>query len=182
MPPTKFTLNPTYRSGADVVWRFQDDHCGGHLRYRNGMILAILNLYVAPMPPIKFQLSPTYGLGGDVVERFSRWLTWRPFWISEWNDFNNSKSLCGPNAIHQVLGQSELGFRSRCGFKISRWPPRRPGIAERNDFSNFESLCRFDASHQVSAQSNFRFERRYCLKYFKMATMAAILDIGTWRF
>ena len=32
-----------------------------------GMILAILNLYVAPMPPIMFQLNPTYSLGGDVV-------------------------------------------------------------------------------------------------------------------
>ena len=31
------------------------------------MILAILNLYVAPMPPIRFQLNPTLGLGGDVV-------------------------------------------------------------------------------------------------------------------
>ena len=32
------------------------------------MILAILNLYAAPMPPIKFQLKLTYGLGGDVFE------------------------------------------------------------------------------------------------------------------
>ena len=44
---------------------FQD----GYLSYRNGTILAILNLYVAPMPPIKFRLHPTYGLGGDVVLR-----------------------------------------------------------------------------------------------------------------
>ena len=42
---------------------FQD----GRLRFRNGMILAILNLYVAPMPPIKFWLNLTYGLEGDVV-------------------------------------------------------------------------------------------------------------------
>ena len=32
-----------------------------------GTILAILNLYNAPMPPIKFRLNLTYGLGGDVV-------------------------------------------------------------------------------------------------------------------
>ena len=37
------------------------------LGYRNGTILAILNLYVAPMPPIKFQLNLSYGLGGDVI-------------------------------------------------------------------------------------------------------------------
>ena len=81
------------------------------LGYRNGTILAILNLYVAPMPPIKF---------------------WRISWISE-----------------------------------------------RNNFSNSESLCHCDASHQVSAQSDLGSGNRCCLKNFKMATMVAILDIGT---
>ena len=96
---------------------FQDGHCGGHLGYRNGMNLAILNLYVAPMPPIKFQLNLTYSLG-DVVWRFSKWPKWRPSWTSEWNNFSNSKHPYGPNAIHQVLAQSDLGFRSRYGLKI----------------------------------------------------------------
>ena len=40
---------------------------GGHLGYRNGTILAILNLCNAPMPPIKLWLNLTYGLGGDVI-------------------------------------------------------------------------------------------------------------------
>ena len=48
---------------------FQDGRHDGHLGYRNGTILAILNLYVAPVPPIKFRLNPTYSLGGDVVLR-----------------------------------------------------------------------------------------------------------------
>ena len=43
---------------------FQDG--GGHLGYRNGTILAILNFCVTVMPPIKFWLNPTYSLG-DVV-------------------------------------------------------------------------------------------------------------------
>ena len=30
-------------------------------------VLAILNLYVAPMTPIKSWLNLTYGLGGDVI-------------------------------------------------------------------------------------------------------------------
>ena len=51
----------------EMSFEFQDGHHGGHLGYRSGMILAILNLYVTLMPPIKFQLNPTYGLGGDVV-------------------------------------------------------------------------------------------------------------------
>ena len=46
---------------------FEEFQDGGHLGYRNRMILAILNLYVALMHPIKFRLNPTYSLGGDVV-------------------------------------------------------------------------------------------------------------------
>ena len=38
---------------------FQDGSPGGHLGYRNGTILAILNLCVTMMPPIKFQLNRT---------------------------------------------------------------------------------------------------------------------------
>ena len=52
---------------------FQEGRHGGHLGYRNGTILAILNLYVAPMPPIKFSLNLTYGFEGDVVLRISSW-------------------------------------------------------------------------------------------------------------
>ena len=48
-----------------------------------------------------------------------------------------------------------------------------------NDFSNSESLCHPDASHQVLAQFDLRFGRRCGLKNFKMAVMAASLDIGT---
>ena len=40
---------------------FQDGRHGGHLGYRDGMILAVLNLCLTVMPPIKFQLSRTYG-------------------------------------------------------------------------------------------------------------------------
>ena len=46
---------------------FQDGRRGGHLEYRKGTVLAILNLYVALMPTIKFQLNLPYGLGGDVI-------------------------------------------------------------------------------------------------------------------
>ena len=46
-----------------MVWEemsieeFQDGRCVGHLGYRNGTILTILNLYVTAMPPIKFRLT-----------------------------------------------------------------------------------------------------------------------------
>ena len=50
-----------------MVWEemlfeeFQDGCHGGHLVYRSGRILAILNLCVTVMPPIKFWLNPTCG-------------------------------------------------------------------------------------------------------------------------
>ena len=52
-----------------TVWEemsFEEFQDGSH-GYRNGTILAILNLYVAPMPPITFRLNPTYGFGGGIV-------------------------------------------------------------------------------------------------------------------
>ena len=38
---------------------FQDGRRGSHLGYRNGTILAILNLCVTVMTPIRFQLNRT---------------------------------------------------------------------------------------------------------------------------
>ena len=112
MPPIKFWLNPTYGLGGDVVWRIS--WWPGHLWYRNGMILAVLNLYVATMPPIKFRLNLSHGLGEDLVERISRWPPWRQSWISEWNEFSYSESLCHCDASHQVSTQSDLRFARRC--------------------------------------------------------------------
>ena len=51
------------------------------------MILAILNLQIIPILPIKFRVNgPFYS--GEVQNRFSRWQLWRPFCISDRNDFN----------------------------------------------------------------------------------------------
>ena len=171
-----------------TVWEmafkeFQYGCHGGHPGYQNRTILAILNIYVAPIPPIKFWLSWTYGLGGYVVWRISRGPPWRPSWIPERNYFSNSESLQSSNASHQVSAQSDLWFGRRCrlkNFKMDPW--RLSWLLERNDFSNSESLCRCDASHQLLVQSSFRFGRRCRLKNFKMPTMAAILDIRTERF
>ena len=144
MPPTKFGLNLTKGSGADVVsrisrWRpYQDGHHGGHLGYRNGTILAILNLYVAPMSPIKFQLNLTYSLRGDVVWRISRWPPQLPSWISEQNNFSNSESLCCSNTSDQISAQSDLWLGRRCWLS---W------ISEPNDFSNSDLPCCHNASH-----------------------------------
>ena len=69
------------------------------------------------MSPIKFRLNLSNGLGGDVVGRISRWPPSRPSWISEWNDFINSESLCHCDAYHQVSAQSDLLFGRRYRLK-----------------------------------------------------------------
>ena len=45
--------------------------------------------------------------------------------------------------------------------------------------SNSESPCHPDDSHEVLAQTDLPFRSRCGLKIFKMAPVAAILDIGT---
>ena len=101
--------------------------------------------------------------------------------LRNWNETNsNSKSPCHPNASHHVWAQSDLRSGVDVVCRFSRCPPRRPSwIAKRNDFSKSESLCHSDASHQVLAQSDLRFGTRCRLRNFKMAAMAAILEIGT---
>ena len=44
---------------------FQGGCLGGHLGYQDEIILAILNVHVAPMPSTMFRLNPTYRSGAD---------------------------------------------------------------------------------------------------------------------
>ena len=154
MPPIKFWLNLTYTQG--------------HLRYRNKTILLILNLYVTPVPPIKFELNPHYGLGGNVIWRISRWLPGgQPSWC------RNGTNLAGLN-LHVSPMPPTM-------FQLN--PTWRPSsILERKESSNSKSPYHPNASHQVLAQSDLPFGSKCVLKIFKMATVAAILDIGTERF
>ena len=63
----------------------QDGRYGGHLGYWNRTILAILNFRNTLIPLIMNKRNQTYRSGVDVIWRFSRWLPWRPSWISEQN-------------------------------------------------------------------------------------------------
>ena len=116
------------------------------------------------MPPIKFRLTLTFEEFQD-GRRAATWILGR-------NDFSNFEFLCHCDASHQVSAQLDLGFRRK-------WRPYL--ISERNEFSNCESLCHCDDSHQVSAKTDLGFRRKYRLKNFKMAALAALLDIGTER-
>ena len=80
-----------------------------------------------------------------------------------------------PNCLQLSFGSIRLTIRKQMWFEDGchgSW------LSEQTTFSNSESLCCSDASHQVSVPSNLRF-RRCRLKNFKMADMAATLDIRT---
>ena len=229
------------------------------------------------MLPTKFRVKWPFSSGEEAKNRFSRWLSWRPSWISDtddfscvwstghldasylvlsiclsvqekkwkidfqdgrpsWisnrNDFSHFWSISHPDASYQVSSQLVFGFRSRSekkdfqdghhgghlGFPISwilaifvlqvtlilptkfgvnwpfgsgnevknwfsRWRPWQPSwISDRNDFSYFWSTSHSDASYQVLSQLAFGLIRRSEKMIFKMAAMAAILDLRLTQF
>ena len=182
------TFNPTYNLGEDVVWRIS--------RYLNGRILAILNLYVAPMPPITFWLNLTWFGRRCCLYNFKM----ATVAASDQLGYQNGMILAILNLCVTVMPPIKFWLNPTYGlgdvvWRISIWPPWQPSwilermggddvfkrwpswISERNNFSNSESLYHCHASHQVSAQSDLWFGR-CCLKNFDMAAMATILDIG----
>ena len=150
-----------------------------HLGYQDETILAFLNLHVAPIPSMKLRLNPTFCLGG--VVDFEEFQDDRHGGLLGYQDGTISTILTLHAApIPPMKFQPNPFFCSGdVVWRISRWLGWWPSlISGQNNFSNSESPCYTDASHQVSAKSNFCFGRKCHLTNFKMATIAAILDIG----
>ena len=140
---------------------FQD----GHL----GVILAILNLYVALMPPIKFGLR--FGMRMP-FEEFKDGCSGGQLGCLK--EFSSSKSSCLPPSFSLIRSRADVVSR------FSSWPPWQPSwILEWKEFSNSKSPCHPNACHQIRAQSDLPYTSRRDLK---MSTVAAFLDIGTKRF
>ena len=59
------------------------------------------------MLPTKFQVNRPFGSGKEVKNKFSIWLTWRPSWISDRNDFSYFEFSSHPDALY-------LSFKSIC--------------------------------------------------------------------
>ena len=130
----------------------QDGLYAGHLEYRYGTILVILNLHVNPIPQIKFRLNLTYGLRGDVV--------WR---IRDGHHgghrgghlaYTNGTILAILN-LH-VTPMPPVKFRLNptsglggdVSWRTSRWPPWRSfWKRQRSDISVSEIPCSHNASH-----------------------------------
>ena len=74
---------------------FQD---GGHLGFPIGTILAIFVLQVTLILPSKFGVNWPFSSGEEAENRFSRWLPWRPSWISDRHNFTYFWSTSHPDA------------------------------------------------------------------------------------
>ena len=77
------------------------------------MILAIFDLQVTPMLPTMFGVNWLLGLGEEVKNRFSRWLPWRPSWISDRHDVSYFLSTSHPHASLQVWESIGLSFQEK---------------------------------------------------------------------
>ena len=134
-----------------------DGRQGGHLRHRNGMILAILNLYVAPMLPSSFS---------------SIQLTvWEEMSFEEFQDGHHGGHLGYRNrTILAILNlyvapMPPIKFWLNPTYDLGGyvvWRIWRPSwLLEQNEYSNSEPLCGSDASHQVWAQSDMVWEEMF---------------------
>ena len=101
--------------------------------------------------------------------------------ISDQNNFSNSESLCHSDASNQVWSQSPLWFGRRCvlkNFKMAPWQPSwcRNGtnLAVLNLHVSPVPPTKFQLN--LTCRSSANVVSRF--KIFKLAAMAAILDIG----
>ena len=68
-------------------------------------IKAILDLQITRMLPTKFRVKWLFNSGEEAKNRFSRWLSWRPSWISDRDDFSYFWSTGHPDASNLVWSQ-----------------------------------------------------------------------------
>ena len=84
------------------AWSFEQTLNDSQRGLMIGEILAIFDLRVTPMLPIKFRVNWPFGSGEEAKNRFSRWLPWRPSWISDWQDFSYFWSTSHPNVSYKI--------------------------------------------------------------------------------
>ena len=106
-----FILKKIYGMPVNWAWSFEQTLNGSQLGFTIGTIIAIFDLRVTPMLPTKFRVNWPFSSGEEAKNRFSRWLPWRPSWISDWHDFSYFWSTSHPNVSYKVW--SQLAFRCR---------------------------------------------------------------------
>ena len=88
------------------------------------------------MLPTKLQVNWPFGSGEEAKNRFSRWLLWRPSWISDRINFSYFWSTSHPGASYQVT----LRFRRRS----EKWIFKMAATAVIFDFWSERFLAIFD--------------------------------------
>ena len=73
-----------------------------------------------------FGVNWLLGLGGEAKNRFSRWLPWRPSWISNRHDFSYFWSTVTPMLRSKFGVNWPFGSGEEAKNTFSRWLPRRP--------------------------------------------------------
>ena len=87
---------------AQCYLRFRRRCHSKNFKYHNGTILAILNLCRSDASH-QVWLNPSNRLGGNAVLRISRWTSWQPSWILEWNNFSNiGQDTCIPESLRKT--------------------------------------------------------------------------------
>ena len=100
-----------YGMPVNGAWSFEQTWNDDQLGFTISTIVAISDLRVTPMLPTKFLVNWPFGSGEEAKNRFSRRLSWRPSWISDWHDFSYFLSTSHPNVSYQVW--SQLAFLCR---------------------------------------------------------------------
>ena len=164
--------------------RFEDfQYCplGGHLRYWNRTILAILKLYVAQTPPIKFGLNPHYGLGGDEVWRISRWLPWLASWMSEWKEFSSFWISLSPQSLPASFSLIRLTIQKQTSFQDFQAGHHDGHLGYWNETTL--AILNLHVTPMPPTKFGLNLCRsRHGFKIFNMATVGAISDTGAERF
>ena len=70
--------------------------------FRSKQFKLFLDLQVTLMLPTKFRVKWPFSSGEEAKNRFSRWLSWRPSWISDRDDFSYFCSTDHPDASYLV--------------------------------------------------------------------------------
>ena len=135
------------------------------------MILAILNLDVTSILPIEFWLIPTYHSGADVVWRFFKIAAVIPSWLSEQNVL----------AIHNlyVAPMPHIKFQPHPTYSFGRDVVFQDGYrGSRLVYRNGTVLAILYLYVYPVPPTKPTYPSWADMKIFKMATMAAILNIA----
>ena len=77
----------------------------------------------------------SFGSGEEAKYKFLRWQQWRPFWISDQNDFSYFELLVTPMLPIKFQDNRPFVSGEEAKTRFSRWRPWRPSwISHRNNF------------------------------------------------